>query len=149
MCSEKAIGGVFHWTSLRRAKHCFLLLRRKKNWNLGTSRPEKQMGGGREETIPETGLAELWTQGFQQGLSPWFQLFSSFQPSFLLAASPEFIPPRLLCGFLPLLPRAFCSFVFILSVPTLLPPTASSDRNPTHAFPFYFNGLFCLLSLSF
>lgn len=95
------------------------------------------MNGRKKRRNNSRDRAEPWIQGLQQGLSPRFLLFSSFQPSFLLAASP-----------LPLLPRAFCSFVFILPVPTRLPPTVASDRNPAHAFPSYFNGLFCLLSFS-
>lgn len=67
-------------------------------------------------------------------------LFSSFQPSFLLAASPFLYSPE----------HFALLSLFSLYPPgcPLLLPQIETPPLPAHAFPSYFNGLFCLLSFS-
>lgn len=134
-CSEKAVGGIFLWTSLRCVKHCFLLVGEKKAgiWlfqGLRSDGRKKRRNNSRDR-------AESVDTGTPAGTLPAVAAFQLLSTIIFTGCLP-----------LPLLPRAFCSFVFILPVPTRLPPTVASDRNPAHAFPSYFNGLFCLLSFS-
>lgn len=84
--------------------------------------------------------AEAVDTGTPAGTLPRLLLFSSFQPSFLLAASPFLYSPE----------HFALLSLFSLYPPgcPLLLPQIGNPPLPAHAFPSYFNGLFCLLSFS-
>lgn len=133
--SEKAIGGIFLWTSLRCVKHCFLLVGGEKAgiWvfqGLKSDGRKKRRNNSRDR-------AEAVDTGTPAGTLPAVAAFQLLSTIIFTGCLP-----------LPLLPRAFCSFVFILPVPTRCPLLLPQIETPAHAFPSYFNGLFCLLSFS-
>lgn len=146
VCSEKAVGGIFLWTFLRHAKHCFLLFKKKKAGIWASQGLKANKKKAEREQFQRQGRGWGSRDSSRDSLSASC-LLVPFNHHFYWLPPPS-SPLQDFCVLFFLYCPAFWSFVFILTMPTPLPPTVSPDKNPTHAFPFYFNRVFCLPSFS-